>query len=373
MKNKLEKLESIRGLAAIYVVLHHTFKNNLTIKKFHLSFLLSFGQEAVILFFILSGFVIKYSFSNIKNEKFTTYFLKRFLRIYIPLLIVFLTNFLILHFYETTHQTFSFSNFLGNIFMLQDIKSLKLGVICDPFLGNSPLWSLSYEWWFYMLFFGITRWFSTEANKIVMVTSILSSFLYLFFPDFGSRLFLYLLIWWTGVIFAELYISGQNISIKNMKEHLVALTICLCVLLVNLKLNRENGLSKGIGISPWLEIRHFSFAICISITAILWKNKKWLGFTYFIGPFKKLAPISFVIYISHYFLVSDAHYLDFISNLTIRYLSYLTICISYSYIVEIKISQPARNFLLKKYFSRNSAIMNQLTLNIVEQKISIRP
>jgi peptidoglycan/LPS O-acetylase OafA/YrhL len=54
----------------------------LEIKHGLLSFLFRFGQEAVMLFFLLSGFVIYYSFSLGKDKSFQGYFQRRWLRIY---------------------------------------------------------------------------------------------------------------------------------------------------------------------------------------------------------------------------------------------------------------------------------------------------
>lgn len=95
-ENKLLKLEAIRGAAALYVVLHHTIRDA-SVLGYDLSFLFRFGQEAVILFFILSGFVIEYSFKRGSDKTFTTYFVKRLLRIYIPLVLVYLANYFILY------------------------------------------------------------------------------------------------------------------------------------------------------------------------------------------------------------------------------------------------------------------------------------
>lgn len=78
---KLEKLEALRGMAAIYVVLHHSIPHNLRLEELEIGFLFRFGQEAVILFFLLSGFVINYSFSRGNDKTFRTYFFKRFYRI----------------------------------------------------------------------------------------------------------------------------------------------------------------------------------------------------------------------------------------------------------------------------------------------------
>lgn len=92
-KKRLEKLEAIRGFAAIYVVFYHLFASGIVIFGVNLSFLFRFGQEAVILFFLLSGFVIYHSFIKSKDHSnFKVFFWKRFLRIYIPLIIVFFSK-----------------------------------------------------------------------------------------------------------------------------------------------------------------------------------------------------------------------------------------------------------------------------------------
>jgi peptidoglycan/LPS O-acetylase OafA/YrhL len=55
--NSLHQLDSLRGFAAAYVVVHHAH----LAPQSAFGNLLFFGQEAVILFFLLSGFVIHYS------------------------------------------------------------------------------------------------------------------------------------------------------------------------------------------------------------------------------------------------------------------------------------------------------------------------
>ena len=158
MQNKkLTKLEAIRGFAAVYVVFHHLFSNGFTMWGRDFSFLFKFGQEAVILFFLLSGFVIQYAYLHTKDTSFKTFFIKRFVRIYIPLLLVFIANAALFLSYGRPMLLPDFYTLLGNLLMVQDISFLKPNVICEPFLGNLPLWSLSYEWWFYLLFFFLTN------------------------------------------------------------------------------------------------------------------------------------------------------------------------------------------------------------------------
>jgi peptidoglycan/LPS O-acetylase OafA/YrhL len=55
----IHRLDYLRGFVALYVVLYHLRDNEL-FKGLSFGFLFQFGQEAVIIFFLLSGFVIKY-------------------------------------------------------------------------------------------------------------------------------------------------------------------------------------------------------------------------------------------------------------------------------------------------------------------------
>jgi peptidoglycan/LPS O-acetylase OafA/YrhL len=80
----LEKLDVIRGFAAVYVVLYHFFGQVKLLPNIVEKVIFSFGQEAVILFFLLSGFVIYVFVERSSKITFSSYFIKRFIRIYFP-------------------------------------------------------------------------------------------------------------------------------------------------------------------------------------------------------------------------------------------------------------------------------------------------
>lgn len=356
--NKLLKLEALRGFAALYVVLHHTITAKFVVAGIDMSILFRFGQEAVILFFILSGFVIELSFQKGKDKSFTLYFLKRFLRIYIPLIMVFAFNYILLLIQKGV-VLIDVYNLLGNLLMLQDVNSLKLNVICSPFLGNTPLWSLSYEWWFYMLFFFLISTIKKNISLWVYGIGILCAISYLIYPFFVNRLLMYLTIWWLGVDLAKIYMSDKPIDFKSMKTGLIAVSICTIILAFNFYINRQEWSAKlnvpiSIGVSPMLEFRHFAFALASVSIALIWKKLKWIGFNYTFGPFEVFAKISFGVYISHWFLISHAHYLDFIPSLFLRYFLYVVICILFAYfterIVYVKVNKA---FMDKFYFKDN--------------------
>lgn len=114
---------------------------------------------AVVIFFLLSGFLITYSVFQKTTDPsygFNEYFIDRFARIYsgyIPCLI-FIFFFDTAYSYlssEYYHQNaFNLKTFIGNIFMLQDYPKKLFGV--TSFGSGRPLWTLAIEWWFYMFF-----------------------------------------------------------------------------------------------------------------------------------------------------------------------------------------------------------------------------
>jgi hypothetical protein len=52
-KNRLEKLEAVRGLAALYVVLFHALPQKIYLLGINIGVFFRFGPEAVIIFFVL--------------------------------------------------------------------------------------------------------------------------------------------------------------------------------------------------------------------------------------------------------------------------------------------------------------------------------
>lgn len=91
MNNRIEQLDSIRGLAALSVLLSHIIIVNMDIFTFVMKTpirLFTSGYSAVILFFVLSGFVLSLPFLKKDEVNYFPYLIKRICRIYIPYLIV---------------------------------------------------------------------------------------------------------------------------------------------------------------------------------------------------------------------------------------------------------------------------------------------
>ena len=348
---KLLRLEAIRGLAAMYVVLHHTVSFEFLVLGMDLGRLLRFGQEAVILFFIVSGFVIHLSCQPPGSQTFKTYFVKRFVRIYVPLIVVLGIGFIVESYNRGALADVSVTELLGNLLMLQDWPPEMPGVLVDPVFGNNPLWSLSYEWWFYMLYFPLVQLTSNlkRLSLIVFGLSVASAVVYTFWPTFLPRLFMYGAIWWSGVFLADLYLKGQPITLKSCFTPLFVLTLISIILLVKILFWRQAGGALALGKHPVMELRHTGFACFSIVCAVIWHRFKWRGFNQLVGPFVVFAPISYVIYISHYHLMVTATWFDGINNAALEWLLYFLGLLLFAWFVELRLYPALRRRLYARF------------------------
>lgn len=148
-------LDWMRFAAAFAVLVYHTCGNNWVPygglgdqPHRYLSWIFfevtNTGIAPVVVFFVLSGFLVGGKvLERVANGTFDVeaYAFDRISRIYLPLLPALLFTLVIC---LVCGSPVSIGAFFGNIFGLQ-------GVYCSSFGGNAPLWSLAYEFWFYLL------------------------------------------------------------------------------------------------------------------------------------------------------------------------------------------------------------------------------
>ncbi|RQH02189.1 acyltransferase family protein [Paraburkholderia dinghuensis] len=128
------------------------------------------GHEAVVIFFVISGFLVGGVTLDrwlMRGPDLRAYACARTSRIYttlVPALVIGIgLDFTGLHWFDATRiyttlptpaiasiaapfvTGMNVTAFFGNLFMLQGVLTPTLG-------SNGPLWSLSYEWWYYCLF-----------------------------------------------------------------------------------------------------------------------------------------------------------------------------------------------------------------------------
>jgi peptidoglycan/LPS O-acetylase OafA/YrhL len=163
MSARLIYLDTGRGFAAIVVLWHHVMvlygpqievrlgKEGLLVRLLEAVSNLNF--HAVMLFFFISGWSIFLSLRGIDDlegqPRWRVYFWHRARRI-LPLFwfsLLWSWTFAVLGSRHDIDQ--SISTLVGNLVFLQTAATAK-GTLFVPFAGNGPLWSLSYEVWYYL-------------------------------------------------------------------------------------------------------------------------------------------------------------------------------------------------------------------------------
>ncbi len=282
------ELESLRGIAALIVVLFHIPWLN----HFYDIPIIRNGYLMVNLFFILSGFVITHNYySKVRNIKDLSKFLiLRIGRLY-PLHLVFLIIFLIyevakyvaVSYFEFSNsiQPFSInssSNFVANLLLVH-----SFGFTESSF--NGPSWSISAEFYTYILFallliMSTKRFFLYSFFIVVAALSILN------FSSYTFGLLLCVIGFFMGVLTYWSYIRLSQIKnysvINNLTSIIVALTFCY----LSLKTPFENDI-LSFAIFPFMILFIVLSNNHIVVRTLNASSLRWLG------------KISYSVYMSH--------------------------------------------------------------------------
>lgn len=180
IKSEIEALTGLRFFAALLVLLHHLSADYIVplfpnVSEFTQFFLFS-SAMGVDLFFILSGFVLAYNYSNYFSEftlgKYGSFLFKRLARIY-PLYLACLLLLIVLALYQSAFhgelsKRFDYDDLLKTLLMLQAWS------VPPSFTWNTVAWSVSAEWLAYLLFPFILRFFLyVKAKKIILLLLII--------------------------------------------------------------------------------------------------------------------------------------------------------------------------------------------------------
>ena len=189
-KKRLKKLDGLRGLFALMVVLYHFEEVYLPYNSYNF-FLVRQSNSFVDFFFVLSGFVISLNYESFidSSSKFTQYIKKRFIRLY-PLLFfttsIFIVYLIITNFIKVLIPSISIFENSSTINFLELIySSLNTFLMTNstPILGlgrgvNYPSWSISSEMISYLIYGFIFLFPFLNKIKIrVLFTILCVSFL----------------------------------------------------------------------------------------------------------------------------------------------------------------------------------------------------
>lgn len=177
-KNYIDNLTTLRGIAALMIVVFHFEVLAARFINPEKSMLISKCYLMVDLFFIMSGFVMLHvygdSFKNvIRAADFIKFIRARFARLY-PLHLFTLLIIVVL-FYGTHNPANPVQNPAAIPTHLLLLQSFGIHSI---FTWNVPSWSISAEWWCYILFPLLVRMLS-KNKQTVFILLLLSAIIYI--------------------------------------------------------------------------------------------------------------------------------------------------------------------------------------------------
>lgn len=331
-KRSSDDLDLIRGLSAVAVLVYHIryrfffdYSDIITPDFFTFSFyaLTSFGHDAVIVFFVLSGFFI--SASVLRDQaaerwSWKRYAINRLTRLYLVLLpgllLTILWDLLGLCFYPGNpiysgvprpwgHDFFpvsdrlSLSTFVANALFLQEILAHPLG-------SNAPLWSLSYEFWYYVLF--PIGWFALVRPTRIWRSIVHLTVFALLLIIVGKNIVVYFPIWLLGTVVCLL---PQVPFLKRRQSFLVTYTAI--GLFCGIVAATHTGALKGLLTNSVVAVDYLTAVSFASLLYFLLHNQSPGGHRGYAKISKSLASFSFTLYVVHMplivflraFLVSD--------------------------------------------------------------------
>jgi len=266
-----------------------------------LYFLSGFGLSSVVVFFVLSGFLVGgIGITKVKSGRFDTlnYSIDRFVRlfiVYVPALVLtlildfignrFFTDtglwncgsaLMCEHFSDFT-KLLSLKTFLMNLFMLQSFYS--------PYFGSAkPLWSLSYEFWFYVEF-GLLAAALLHGRalrgRLAIVAIIVAAFL-------GFRFLALLGVWFIGVA-VSLYAGDK---LRNPLLSIVAFVLS------SFAMRRFGALEAASDLKEYLLI--YMNALSFAWVIISVKDLPLTIFSRFASLNKFFADFSYTVYLIHF-------------------------------------------------------------------------
>ncbi len=291
-------LDMIRFIAACLVVIYHT--SGMGVTGGFLWQISGYGSTSVMVFFVLSGYVIGFVVHT-KEKNISDYLISRLSRLYsiiIPAIILtlvcnFLGPYTISDYYQgpwNEAQPQSYIKYITSLFMLQNIWGIDL----IP-RNNGAFWSLSYEFFYYLLFAAL---FFYRGKKRFLITICIITIA-------GPAIITTAPIWGLG------YFAYRLNSIKNFELNPIVAVFLFSLSLVILAFSPIYRDLFRLDFNPYKIFRSSiisdyidGMAFFIHIVSIPYVIKKASKLLIFIKPgISWLANLTFSIYLFHLPLV----------------------------------------------------------------------
>jgi peptidoglycan/LPS O-acetylase OafA/YrhL len=340
MNKRLEELDSIRGLAAISVVLNHL---SLVPASFYLTDKLNntplhifwAGHEAVIMFFILSGFVLSLPYYNNKAPIYRDYIIKRISRIYIPYLVSILFAFLCMIMFSNKVGISDLNKWVSAVWLTTPtgenvIQHVLLLGQFNTALLNPVIWSLVHEMRISIIF-PLLMYFILKSNwKRNIKTVLLIPILWLVFYYTSLKLFKIDITVYTSSNASSIFLTPHYIAFF-MLGALLARYKKTIELYYQRLFGRLRIILMFIGIMSytymwWMPLKNsilhnfivddWCIAVGASILIVCSINSTILKYILLFRPIIFMGKISYSLYLSHLIVIFSIVYL-FHGKLTI--------------------------------------------------------
>lgn len=202
--SKSTLLHAIRWMAAVIVLLGHAqmyARQKTGSGAFAWEYVGDHAHAGVVIFFVLSGFVIAWSVDKSAELSWKKYYIDRFSRIYsvLPIAIIFTVVLdriggALSAAYGDPHlmpQDNYWVRFLVNLFSIQGFQGYRV-----QFGSNPALWSIGYEFFYYIVFGLMYFWREIFQARIKLAGVVVVGLFLLA----GTKIALYFLIWSLGFI-----------------------------------------------------------------------------------------------------------------------------------------------------------------------------
>jgi peptidoglycan/LPS O-acetylase OafA/YrhL len=240
------QLEGLRGFAALWVFGAHFlmweffYPNGKLINTYFTGLLTSFtpGHLGVLYFFVLSGYVIGKAYPWDRDFLVSKYLMRRWVRIWLMYLISVL--------FSCAVSPSNFWQAIGHLVFLNPD-------LVPPISGNPVLWSISYEFWFYLflpIVFAIPFLRQNKAIPVLILSAITGIISLYVSPDMAMifRWLNGLFFWIVGLVIAWKVVTKENSKVddRNLWAGLflsMALSNCTAALIA---MARSAGLPETI-------------------------------------------------------------------------------------------------------------------------------
>ncbi|WP_027077517.1 acyltransferase family protein [Maribacter antarcticus] len=297
---RITKLDGLRGLFSLMVVFFHLRAFTMPDWLYN-SFIIRESWSFVDFFFVLSGFVISYNYSNLTSYKdFWSYMKKRFIRLY-PLLIYSVT----VYFIFDLIFNFIFPEFVENVDSFSELLIRYFDSILfmnsTPILGNTggingPSWSISAEMISYFVFGLVSILAIKSKQNLILLAIIIIGFAILvhnkYFGIFLDFRFVRGLVAFNLGYFVW-FLSKYKFNLHNVWEYIGFIGLGVLFFIVN----SYTGVQKSI-IAILAYPIYFSLFILIFIQTS-GKLSKLMDS----NIFTFLGKISYSVYLNHFILI----------------------------------------------------------------------